>query len=142
MDTVIETWGLYGLFVTAFLSSTLLPGGSEALLMALALKGQHDAGQLLLVATLGNTLGGMTSWGVGRLLVWRFPGTRPKKAEHRKAVERMSRWGAPLLLFSWLPVIGDPLCVAAGWLRISAWAAVVMIAIGKGIRYAVLLSAL
>ena len=130
--------GLWGLFLSAFLSASLLPGGSEAVLYALA-AGGGDPIQLLLVASAGNTLGGMSSWGLGRLLAWRWPGRLEGDARRRAAVARLRRWGSPALLLSWLPVVGDPLCVAAGWLRIGVLPALVFIAVGKALRYGAVL---
>lgn len=134
------SWGLWGLFLSAFISSTLFPGGSEAVLLLLAARGAADSWTLLLVATAGNTLGGMTSWGLGRILAWRFPARFQENASRRRALARVERWGSPLLLLSWVPVIGDPLCVAAGWLRVPWWTAAFFIAVGKAARYAVLLA--
>ncbi|HHM04632.1 MAG TPA: DedA family protein [Gammaproteobacteria bacterium] len=131
-------YGLWALFVSAFVSSTLLPGGSEVVLLALAAAGGWSTATLLLVASAGNALGGMTSWGLGRYLAWRFPARR-WEASHQTAVARLRRFGAPVLLLSWLPLVGDPLCLAAGWLRVSWWVALVFIALGKGARYALLL---
>lgn len=139
MDEFFSEWGLWGLFVSAFISSTLLPGGSEALLLALAVSASHDKLSLLLVATAGNTLGGMTSWLIGWWLARRYPPENISGHKYEQAVLRVRRWGSPALLFSWLPVIGDPLCVAAGWLRIHPLWALVLITLGKGGRYAVLL---
>lgn len=136
MDANLSLWGL---FVSAFLSSTLLPGGSEAVLVALAVNDTAPMGQLLAVASLGNTLGGMTSWGVGRLIAWRVPADRLSKPEHRRAIHRVQHFGAPILLLSWLPGIGDPLCVAAGWLKINPLLSALFIAVGKTARYAALL---
>ena len=133
---------LWSLFISAFLSSTLLPGGSEAVLAYLATDDQHLPLTLLVVATLGNTLGGMTSWGIGRLIAIKFPARGLVKSNHQKAMERLQRWGSPLLLLSWLPVIGDPLCVAAGWLRVHWLLSLVFIGVGKTARYAVILYAL
>ncbi len=139
MSELIETWGLWGLFVSALISSTILPGGSEGLLLALAMDGTHSKASLLMIATLGNTLGGMLSWLLGWWLARRFPLQALQKPQRQRAVARVQRWGSPILLLSWLPVIGDPLCVAAGWLKIHPLPALVMIALGKGARYAVLL---
>jgi membrane protein YqaA with SNARE-associated domain len=127
---------LWGLFASAFISSTLLPGGSEVVLAVLAHEGKRDLPLLLTVATAGNALGGMSSWLIGRLL----PAGRIEKAEYQRALERVRRWGSPALLLSWLPVVGDPLCVAAGWLRIHWLAALGFIAAGKAARYAAILA--
>ncbi len=89
---------------------------------------------LLIVATTGNSLGGMLSWGMGRWLVWRFP-ARQLKQKHQTAIERFQHWGSPALLFSWLPIIGDPLCLAAGWLKTDWLPALLFITIGKAFRY-------
>ena len=137
-----ESLSLWGLFFSAFLSSTILPGSSEVVLGALALQGQYSSWSLLAIATLGNTLGGMSSWGLGRLLSWQYPMTDLAKPAHRRAVDRMRQWGSPALLFSWVPIIGDPLCVAGGWLRIPWVLSLVYIGLGKGMRYAAILSLL
>jgi len=130
---------LWSLFVSAFLSSTLLPGGSEVVLAYLASNETHSPLMLLLVAAVGNTLGGMTSLGIGRLIAYKYPARGLVKPAHQQAVDRIQHWGSPLLLLSWLPVIGDPLCVAAGWLRIPWLLSLLFIGVGKTARYAVLL---
>lgn len=127
--------GLGGLFASAFLSATLLPGGSEAVLAYLAGDRDYSALTLLAVASTGNTLGGMSSWVIGRLL----PAGRLQRPELHPAVDRIRRYGSPVLLLSWVPIIGDPLCVAAGWLRVSWHRALLFIAVGKAARYAVVL---
>ena len=81
----------------------------------------------LAVATVGNTLGGSSSYLVGRLFPHRKLGGR--------ALEWVRRWGSPALLLSWVPIIGDALCVAAGWLRLNIWWSVLFMAIGKFGRY-------
>lgn len=126
------------MFLSAFVSSTLFPGGSEAVLLLIAAKGSADKLLLLAVATAGNTLGGASTWGLGRFIAWRFPARRLADKEQR-AVARLRRWGSPALLMSWLPVIGDPLCLAAGWLRTHWLSSLMFIAAGKAGRYAVLL---
>ena len=126
---------LWGLFISAFAAATLLPGGSEAVLAYLDHRGAHSPWVLLGVAAAGNALGGMTSWLIGRAL----PARRLERAKVELAASRVRRWGAPVLLLSWVPIIGDPLCVAAGWLRIRWWVALVFIAAGKTARYAAVL---
>lgn len=131
--------GWWALFVSAFISSTLLPGGSEALLLWLASQQPEDKWLLLAVAGAGNTLGGMSSWAIGRFIAWRFPARGLRGDKEQRALARVRRWGSPLLLLSWLPLVGDPLCVAAGWLKLRWWPALIFIALGKVGRYAVLL---
>lgn len=130
---------LWFLFFSAFISSTLFPGGSEAVLAYLASEAEHPLMLLVIIATLGNTLGAMTSWGIGRLIAIRYSTEKLSKSSHQKAVERLQRFGSPILLLSWLPVVGDPLCVAAGWLRINVWYSLLFIAVGKLLRYLVVI---
>jgi membrane protein YqaA with SNARE-associated domain len=129
---------LWGLFISSFISSTLFPGGSEAVLAYLSSEQQHAKWLLLLVATTGNTLGGMTSWGIGWLIAKKYPTRQLLKPGHEDAIERIKKYGSPILLLSWLPVIGDPLCVAAGWLRVHWLLALVFIGVGKAARYGVI----
>jgi membrane protein YqaA with SNARE-associated domain len=131
---------LWLLFASAFVSSTLMPGGSEVVFVALLQDGSHAPAPLLAVAALGNTLGGMTSWGLGRAIAWRYPG-RALEERHQRAVERVRRFGPLVLLLSWLPVIGDPLCAAAGWLRVHWLKALLFIGAGKLARYGAILLA-
>jgi membrane protein YqaA with SNARE-associated domain len=126
------------LFISSFISSTLFPGGSEAVLAYLSSEQQHAKWLLLLVATTGNTLGGMTSWGIGWLIAKKYPTRQLLKPGHEDAIERIKKYGSPILLLSWLPVIGDPLCVAAGWLRVHWLLALVFIGVGKAARYGVI----
>lgn len=128
---------LWFLFFSAFISSTLFPGGSEAVLAYLTSEAEYSLVLLILVATLGNTLGAMTSWGIGRLISIKYSTEKLSKESQQKAVERLQHYGSPILLLSWLPVIGDPLCVAAGWLRIHWLQSLIFIAIGKLLRYIV-----
>ena len=128
---------LWFLFFSAFISSTLFPGGSEAVLAYLTSEAEHPVVLLILVATLGNTLGAMTSWGIGRLISIQYSTKQLSKASQQKAVEHLQKYGSPILLLSWLPVVGDPLCVAAGWLRIHWLHSLIFIAVGKLLRYIV-----
>lgn len=128
---------LWFLFFSAFIASTLFPGGSEALLAYLVSDNTHSLTLLVAVATLGNTLGAMTSWAIGRLISLRYNAESLTKPEHILALSRVQRYGSPILLLSWLPVVGDPLCVAAGWLRIHWLQSMIFIAVGKLLRYIV-----
>ena len=130
--------GLWGLLISAFVSSTLAPGGSEAVLLYLVSQSRHDPSALVLVATLGNTLGALTTWGLGYWAGIRFPADRPLDPKRHKAVVAMQRWGVPLLLLSWLPLVGDGFCFAGGWLRLPFWYSLLAMAMGKLGRYAVL----
>lgn len=121
---------LAGLFVSAFLSSTLLPGSSEIVLAALLAQRESLLWPAIVVATIGNTLGGLTSYAVGRFI------PQPKTAPRALAVAK--RYGVAALLLSWMPLIGDALCVASGWLRHDLRLAALAIATGKLARYVVL----
>ena len=121
-----ETTSLWTLFVSSFLAATLLPGGSEAVLFGVLKLHPHQLWAALAVATLGNSLGGMSSYLLGRFI--------PQKTA-LKGLARVQKYGAPILLLSWVPIIGDPLCVAAGWLRLNPWHCALCIAAGKFARY-------
>lgn len=121
--------GLRGLFLSAFVSATILPGNSEIVLVAVLAKFPRLFWEAIFVATIGNTLGGMTSYAIGRFF--------PNKTEG-KALAWLRRYGEWTLLLSWVPLIGDALCVAAGWLRINAWLTLLMLALGKCARYLLL----
>lgn len=133
--SVASTSELLGLFASAVISASLLPGGSEAAFLYLAHAGRHDQSLLLAVASAGNTLGGMCSWLIGRLL----PSRRFERPAERRALAAVQRFGPLALLFSWLPIVGDIFCVAAGWLRVHWFPALAFIAAGKLARYAALL---
>ena len=119
---------LLGLLAASFLAATLVPLPSEAALYAF-LKAHPGQGVLAVaIATLGNTAGGMTTYLIGRL----FPATRKISDT---ALRRIRRYGAPATFFAWLPVVGDGLSLAAGWLRISWWAVLIFMALGRLLRY-------
>ncbi|MCP3869702.1 MAG: DedA family protein [Gammaproteobacteria bacterium] len=135
MDSV-ELWAL---FSSSFLASTLLPGGSEVALAYLSQTGGAAPELLWATATLGNTLGGLTSWGLGWWLSLRRPQRTWENPRQEKALQQIRRYGGPALLFSWVPLVGDPLCLAAGWTGIRFFPALFYIGLGKGLRYALLL---
>lgn len=120
---------LWGLFISSFLAATLLPGGSEAVLAGVLSLHPELFWPALLLGTLGNTLGGMVSFGMG----WLLPQT-----QQLKHVEKVRHYGAPALLLAWAPLLGDALCLAAGWLRLNWWQAMLYMAIGKFARYALI----
>ena len=124
------------MFGSSFLSATLLPGSSEALLIALLIAKKTSVYGLLVAASLGNTLGGLTNILIGRLLPLKRQGRW-----HDTAMTWLHRLGPAALLFSWLPVIGDLLCVLAGWLRFAWLPAMLFLAVGKTLRYIVIATA-
>jgi membrane protein YqaA with SNARE-associated domain len=142
--------GLLGLFVTGFLASTLLPMGSEPILVAYLLHdGPHaiwpTVAAAVAVIGLGNTLGGVFTYGMGRGARYFWGRWRqkenPQSASHRKARAWLDRWGPWSLLLSWLPGIGDPMCLVAGAMRLPFWLCTLAIAIGKYARYVVVAAA-
>lgn len=127
LNSIPADWGLAGVTLSAFLSATVLPGNSEIALAAFLSVYPEQALSAVLLATLGNTLGGATSVWLGRAL--------PRKETSGRALAWLSRWGTSALLLSWVPVIGDALCVAAGWLRLPWRPTLFYLAIGKLVRY-------
>lgn len=136
---MLDPYLLFSLFLSAFVSSTLLPGGSEVLLVYLATQSTENLWWLWAVASTGNTLGGVVSWLMGYWLIKRFPQRGLDEEKHQRGLSWLRRWGSVSLLLSWVPIIGDPLCFAAGWLKLSFIWSLVFIAIGKALRYAFLL---
>lgn len=128
-----STLALISLFSSSFLSATLLPGNSEILLVGLLTAGSASPLLLVVAASFGNTLGGITNIIIGRLL--------PKLKSQRgldTALGWLNRFGPAALLLSWLPVVGDVLCVLAGWLRMPWGPVVFFLLVGKTVRYVVL----
>ena len=129
----------FGLFMAAFLAATLLPAQSEAVLVALLLEG-HSPWRLVAVASVGNVLGSTVNWWLGREIV-RFGDRRwfpVKPAALERARRWYASWGRWTLLLSWMPVIGDPLTLAAGMMRERFAVFLALVAFAKTLRYAML----
>ncbi|MDY0871810.1 YqaA family protein [Dongia rigui] len=128
------------LFLTAFGAATILPGFSEVAFATLLLQSPQDWPVLMIVATAGNTLGGIANWVLGRFLLhWQDRTWFPVSAKHLAQASRLfQKYGYPLLLLSWLPIIGDPITLAAGVLRARFLPSLILILIGKAARYGVL----
>ncbi|MGV8933760.1 MAG: YqaA family protein [Gallionellaceae bacterium] len=124
---------LWGLFISSLLSATLLPGGSELVLAGVLKLHPELFWPALLIGTLGNTLGGMITFGMG----WLLPQT-----QQLKHVEKVRRYGTPALLLAWMPFIGDALCLTAGWLRLNPLKAMFWMLLGKFARYAIIAMAM
>jgi membrane protein YqaA with SNARE-associated domain len=176
---------LWGLFVSSLLAATLLPGGSEAVLVGVLKLHPELFWPALIIGTLGNTIGGMTTFGMGWLLPQRMGGSKAagprqdhpqvQQEQRLKHVEkvrlrhggaepsdargaashllaqwsdfdrnvlRVRRFGSPVLLLAWAPIIGDALCLAAGWLRQNPLYAALFMGVGKFARYWVIAMAL
>lgn len=129
-----------GLFLSAFGAATLLPLQSEAVLVGLLLGGQYSVWTLLLAASLGNVLGSLVNWVLGRGIErWRDRRWFPVSAQTlEKAQARYRRFGSWSLLLSWAPVIGDPLTLIAGVMREPLWRFLLLVTLAKVGRYAIL----
>lgn len=130
-----ESLGMLGLFLSAFISSTIAPGGSEAVLAYLVSSQQYAIANLVAVATIGNSLGAMTTWWLGLWAAKKYPAEHMLSDKHQKSLNTVKRWGSWALLFSWLPLIGDGLCFAGGWLKLSLLSSIMAICLGKALRY-------
>lgn len=137
-----QTHALWLMFASAFLSATVLPGNSEVVFVTLAVPKlalgswlSADVFELVFVATFGNGLGSLTTYAIGRWL----PKFDSKNTRTLWVMEKIKRYGAVVLLLSWLPIVGDVFCAVAGWLRLNIAASCLFIFLGKLVRYVALL---
>ena len=134
---MFEFTSYLGLFVAAFGAASLLPMQSEAVLIGMLLSDQYSATTLLTIATLGNVLGSVLNWVLGRSVErlrhkrW-FPVSDAKLSKAQKFYLRYGRWS---LLLSWVPIIGDPLTMIAGVMREPLWSFLLIVTLAKGARY-------
>lgn len=139
---LITNFGYLGLFLISFLAATLLPLGSEAAVMLMAIA-EFNPARILIVATIGNSLGALINYLAGK---WgaAFIFTQYIQVD-RSVLEKLEkvygRWGAPVLFFAWLPFVGDPLTVAAGVLRVNIYVFMFWVVLGKMLRYYILIAA-
>ena len=132
MDFLFTADGsLLGLFVASFLAATLLPGGSELVLFAVVRLHPEQTAVALVLATVGNTLGGMSTYGLARLL---------PTLELPVGLTIVKRYGVATLFFAWAPLVGDALCAVAGWLRLNWLTSLLWMALGKFSRYALIVA--
>ena len=136
MPELLSAYGLLSLFLLSFCAATLLPLGSEWLLVALLLEGSPPINTVL-VATLGNSLGAATSYLVGRWVSdWLIESLlRIDPARQQRAEAWFDRYGSWALLLSWLPLVGDPLCLVSGTLKTAPLRFALLVTSGKGLRY-------
>jgi membrane protein YqaA with SNARE-associated domain len=132
VDTLLSPeGGLAAVLAASFIAATIVPLSSEAVLFGYLKLHPEHAALAVALATLGNTAGGMTTYLIGRL----FPNRR---TVNEKILRMIRRYGPAATFFAWLPVVGDALCAAAGWLRVNWLAALGFMAAGRLARYLVI----
>ena len=135
MEALAE-WGFIGLFISSFLAATILPLSSE-IVLSILIANNYDLTTSLILATIGNWLGGMSSYGLGWLAKWRFIEKyfRIKIETINNFKEKIDKWGSVIAFFCWLPIIGDPLAVGLGFFKTNVVLVSIWMFIGKMIRY-------
>ncbi len=135
---MLKDLGLFGLFLGCLLSATVIPFSSEAL-VAGALLLDYSPWTVVFVATLGNTIGGMTCYLLGRLCKWSWieKWLKVKEETLAKAHEKVEKYGSLAALLACLPVVGDPIAIALGLMRTRVLPTTVLMFLGKGLRYMV-----
>ena len=135
MEGFVE-WGYLGLFIASFLGATIIPFSSEVVFSLLIING-YDIKVSLFVATIGNWLGGLSSYFLGRLGKWETLEKyfKLKKEKIYKFKTKIDKWGSLLAFFCWLPIIGDPIAVSLGFFRTNYILVAVWMFIGKILRY-------
>jgi membrane protein YqaA with SNARE-associated domain len=133
----LPKFGLATLFVVALLSATLLPLGSEPALFGLLKLNPELFWPAVLVATAGNTIGGAISWWMGYGVERAFEKVKHRKPAELKALQWLERFGPKACVLAFLPVVGDPLCAVAGWIKLPFWPCVGWMALGKFLRYVI-----
>ena len=133
---MLEQLGLFGLFLGCMLSATVVPFASEALLAGALLMG-YGKWAVTLVASLGNTTGGMISYLMGWLCKWEWLEKyfRVKREKLERMRDRVSKYGAWAALLTWLPFVGDLIAIAMGLMRVNPWWTLLLMFIGKLARY-------
>jgi membrane protein YqaA with SNARE-associated domain len=131
----LPEYGLSTVFVVALVSATLLPVGSEPAVFGLVKLNPQLFWAAVFVATAGNTVGGAISWWMGYGAERAYERVAHHKPRDVRALKWLERFGPRACLLSWLPIVGDPLCAVAGWMRLPFWPCVGYMAIGKFLRY-------
>ena len=131
----LPKFGLSTVAIVSFVSATLLPLGSEPVVFGLVKLNPAMFWPAIFVATAGNTAGGALTWWMGYGAERAYERVSHKKPPDPRALRWLTKFGAKGCLLSWLPVVGDPLCAVAGWLKLPFWPCVLYMAIGKFLRY-------
>ena len=138
----LPRFGLSTVFVIALLSATLLPLGSEPAVFGLVKLDESLFWPAVLVATAGNTVGGGISWWMGFGAERAYERVKHRPPHEVKALQWLERFGPKACLLSWLPLVGDPLCAVAGWLKLPFWPCLAYMAVGKLARYTLMTATL
>jgi membrane protein YqaA with SNARE-associated domain len=129
--------GLLAVFIISLVSATLLPMASVPAVYGLVKLNPDLFWPAIVVATAGNTVGGVISYWTGYIAEAAYEKVTSKKPPDARALEWLERYGPPACLLSWLPFVGDPLCAVAGWLKLPFWPCTLYMGIGKFARYLV-----
>jgi membrane protein YqaA with SNARE-associated domain len=138
----LPEYGLSTVFVVSLVSATLLPLGSEPAVFGLVKLNPQLFWPAVLVATVGNTAGGAITWWMGYGAERAYEHVTHHQPHQHRALRLLQRFGPRACLLSWLPLVGDPLCAVAGWLRFPFWPCVAYMAAGKFARYLTMTGAL
>ena len=130
----LPEYGLITVFLVSFISATLIPLGSEPVVFGLIRLNPEMFWPVVLVATVGNTLGGAVDWWLG-YGAHKVADKYSHSSHHTRALDWLRKMGPKACLLAWLPLVGDPLCAVAGWLKLPFWPCLAYMAIGKFARY-------
>ena len=137
----LPQYSLTTVFVVSFISATLLPLGSEPVVLGVVHLNPDMLWPVVLVATIGNTLGGALDWWMG-FGAHQVADKYSHSNQHTRVLDWLKKLGPKACLLAWLPLVGDPLCAVAGWLRLPFWPCLAYMAVGKFARYLLMTTAL
>ena len=137
----LPQYSLTTVFVVSFISATLLPLGSEPVVLGVVHLNPDMLWPVVLVATIGNTLGGALDWWMG-YGAHKVADKYSHSKHHTRVLDWLKKLGPKACLLAWLPLVGDPLCAVAGWLRLPFWPCLAYMAVGKFVRYLLMTTAL
>lgn len=133
---MLESLGLFGVFLGCILSATIIPFSSEALVSGAMLL-NYNLWTIAIVAGIGNTIGGMISFGMGWLCKWEWieKYLKVKRERLEKVHSRVEKYGCAAALLTWLPIVGDVIAIAMGFIRTNPYITTVLMFVGKFVRY-------
>ncbi len=137
----LPEYSLSTVFLVSFISATLLPLGSEPVVLGVVHLNPEMLWPVILVATVGNTLGGAVDWWMG-YGAHQVADKYSHSKHHTRVLDWLRKLGPKACLLAWLPLVGDPLCAVAGWLRLPFWPCLAYMAVGKFARYVLMTTAL